>query len=158
VSLSLRVILQVAAYRALWSAHDVATTRHRYTRDELGKKVERASPRWSGLPIGIPAVAFGHPGQAPSAGAGEHCNAGRPRRATAPRNRALFVVVVLENYVARRVRLPFGVSIFCVARKLSAQEPSVPVFCRDTRRPPRADSDPALLSDSSCSRRLRRPF
>jgi hypothetical protein len=43
-------------------------------------------------------------------------------------DRALFVVVAVENYVARRVRLPFGMSIFCIAQKpLSPNDPEVPI-------------------------------
>ena len=39
-----------------------------------------------------------------------------------------FVLLAFENYVARRVSLPFGVSIFCVAQKpLSQKHPEVPV-------------------------------
>jgi hypothetical protein len=44
-------------------------------------------------------------------------------------DRALFVVVAVENYVTRRMSLPFGVSIFCIARKpLSRRHPEAPVL------------------------------
>ena len=124
------ILLQVAAYRALWSAHDVATlTRHRYTRDELGKKVERAG-------LEVVRITYRNTLLSPLAILVKLLRRAQANTATRgdlvvlPRlvDRALFVVVVLENYVARRVRLPFGVSIFCVARKpLARKNPGVPV-------------------------------
>ena len=124
------ILLQVAAYRALWSAHDVATlTRHRYTRDELGKKVERAG-------LEVVRITYRNTLLSPLAILIKLLRRAQANTATRgdlvvlPRlvDRALFVVVVLENYVARRVRLPFGVSIFCVARKpLARKNPGVPV-------------------------------
>jgi hypothetical protein len=45
-----------------------------------------------------------------------------------PVDRVLLCILALENYVVRHVRLPFGVSVFCVARKrLPQNQPEVPV-------------------------------
>jgi SAM-dependent methyltransferase len=124
------ILLQVAAHRALWSAHDVATlTRHRYTRDELADKVKRAG-------FDMVRITYRNTLLSPLAVLVKLLR--RARADTATRSdlvvlphlldRALFVVVIFENYVARRVRLPFGVSVFCVAQKpLSRNYPEVPV-------------------------------
>jgi SAM-dependent methyltransferase len=118
------VVLQVAAYRALWSAHDVATlTRHRYTRGELAEKVKGAG-------FDMVRVTYRNTLLSPLAVLIKLLRRARATTATKSDlvvlphlvNRALFVVVAFENYVARRVRLPFGVSIFCVARKPSARK------------------------------------
>jgi SAM-dependent methyltransferase len=118
------ILLQVAAYRALWSAHDVATlTRHRYTRDELGKKVERAG-------LEVIRITYRNTLLSPLAVLVKLLRRARANTATQgdlvvlPRlvDRALFVVVAFENYLARWVRLPFGISIFCVARKPSGRK------------------------------------
>jgi SAM-dependent methyltransferase len=125
------ILLQVAAYRALWSAHDVATlTRHRYTRDELAEKVKRAG-------FDLVRITYRNTLLSPLAVLIKLLRRARATAATRSDlvvlphlvDRALFVVVVLENYVVRRLRLPFGVSIFCVARKPPARknpEVSVP--------------------------------
>jgi SAM-dependent methyltransferase len=113
------VVLQVAAYRALWSAHDVATlTRHRYARDELAEKVKLAG-------FDMVRITYRNTLLSPLAVLIKLMR--RVRATTATRSdlvglprlvdRALFVVVAFENYVARRVSLPFGVSIFCIAQK-----------------------------------------
>jgi SAM-dependent methyltransferase len=113
------VVLQVAAYRSLWSAHDVATlTRHRYTREELAEKVQRAG-------FDIVRITYRNTLLSPLAILVKLLR--RTRASTATRSdlivlprlldRALFVTLACENYVARRVNLPFGVSVFCVARK-----------------------------------------
>jgi SAM-dependent methyltransferase len=125
------ILLQVAAYRALWSAHDVATlTRHRYTRDELAEKVKSAG-------FAIVRITYRNTLLAPLAVLVKLLRRARTTTATRsdlvvlPRlvDRALFVVIALENYVARRVSLPFGVSIFCIARKpLSRKHPEAPVL------------------------------
>jgi SAM-dependent methyltransferase len=113
------MLLQVAAYRALWSAHDAATlTRHRYTRHELAEKVKRAG-------FTIVRITYRNTLLSPLAVLIKLLRRGRATTATKsdlvvlPRlvDRALFVVIALENYVTRRVSLPFGVSIFCVAQK-----------------------------------------
>jgi len=117
------VLLQVAAYLALWSAHDVATlTRHRYTRDELADKVKRAG-------FDVVRITYRNTLLSPLAvlvkllrRAGAD-TATRSDLVVLPRlvNRGLFLLLAFENYVARRVSLPFGVSIFCVAQKLLSQ-------------------------------------
>ncbi|RPI23300.1 MAG: class I SAM-dependent methyltransferase [Acidobacteria bacterium] len=124
------VLLQVAAHRALWSAHDVATlTRHRYTRDELGEKVERAG-------LEVVRITYRNTLLSPLAVLVKLLRRARANTATRsdlvvlPRlvNRGLFLLLAFENYVARRVNLPIGVSIFCIARKpLSRNQPEVPV-------------------------------
>jgi len=123
-------LLQVAAYRALWSAHDVATlTRHRYTRDELAEKVKRAG-------FDLVRITYRNTLLAPLAVVIKLLRRARATAATRgdlvelPRlvDRALFVVIAFENFLARRLRLPFGMSIFCVAQKpLSQKHPEVPV-------------------------------
>jgi SAM-dependent methyltransferase len=114
------VLLQVAAYRVLWSAHDVATlTRHRYTRDELAEKIERSG-------FEIVRITYRNTLLSPLAVLVKFLRRARSDTATKgdlvalPRfvDRALFRILAFENYVARRVRLPFGVSIFCVARSI----------------------------------------
>jgi SAM-dependent methyltransferase len=120
------VLLQVAAYRALWSAHDVATlTRHRYTRDELVEKIEKSG-------FELVRITYRNTLLSPLAVLVKLLRRARANTATRgdlvalPRSvdRTLFRLLALENYVARRVRLPFGVSVFCVARKrLSPNHP-----------------------------------
>jgi SAM-dependent methyltransferase len=124
------ILLQVAAYRALWSAHDAATlTRHRYTRDELAEKVKRAG-------FAIVRITYRNTFLSPLAvlikllRRAWASNATKSDLVVLPRlvDRALFVVVAFENYVARRVSLPFGVSIFCVAQKpLSRNDSGAPL-------------------------------
>jgi SAM-dependent methyltransferase len=120
------VLLQVAAHRVLWSAHDVATlTRHRYTRDELAEKIERSG-------FELVRITYRNTLLSPLAVLVKLLRRARANTATRgdlvalPRSvdRTLFRLLALENYVARRVRLPFGVSVFCVARKrLSPNHP-----------------------------------
>jgi SAM-dependent methyltransferase len=124
------ILLQVAAYRALWSAHDVATlTRHRYTRDELAEKVKRAG-------FDMVRITYRNTLLSPLAVLVKLLRRARVNTATRSDlvmlphlvDRALFVVLAFENYVARRVCLPFGVSVFCIAQKpLSQNHPEVPV-------------------------------
>jgi SAM-dependent methyltransferase len=124
------VVLQVAAYRTLWSAHDVATlTRHRYTRGELAEKVKGAG-------FDMVRITYRNTLLSPLAILIKLLR--RVRATTTTRSdlvvlprlidRALFVVLTFENYVARWVSLPFGVSVFCVARKpLSRNHHKVPL-------------------------------
>jgi SAM-dependent methyltransferase len=121
------VLIQVAGHRSLWSAHDVATlTRHRYTRDELAEKVTHAGLRLvrityrntvlSPLAILLKVLRRRHDGAA------THGDLFLLPRFI---DRSLFFLLALENFVARRVALPFGISIFCVARKpLSPDSPA----------------------------------
>jgi SAM-dependent methyltransferase len=124
------VLLQVAAYRALWSAHDVATlTRHRYTRGELAEKVKGAG-------FDMIRITYRNTLLSPLAILIKLLRRARATTTTRsdlvvlPRlvDRALFVVVAFENYLARWIRLPFGVSVFCVAQKPpSRNHPEAPV-------------------------------
>jgi SAM-dependent methyltransferase len=124
------VLLQVAAYRALWSAHDVATlTRHRYTCQELADKMERAG-------FEVVRITYRNTLLSPLAVLIKLLRRARADTATRgdlvrlPRliDRTLFGLLTLENYVARHVRLPFGVSVFCVARKRSPNQPDAAVL------------------------------
>ena len=119
------VLLQVAAYRVLWSAHDVATlTRHRYTCRELAEKIERSG-------LDVVRITYRNTLLSPLAVLVKLLRRARAHTATRgdlvalPRwlDRALFRVLTFENYMARRVRLPFGVSVFCIARKKLPQKP-----------------------------------
>jgi len=124
------VLLQVAAYRFLWSAHDVATlTRHRYTRDELAEKIERSG-------FELVRITYRNTLLSPLAALVKLLRRARANTATKgdlvalprPIDRVLLCILALENYVARRVRLPFGVSVFCIARKkLPQNQPEAPV-------------------------------
>jgi SAM-dependent methyltransferase len=124
------VLLQVAAYRFLWSSHDVATlTRHRYTRDELAEKIERSG-------FELLRITYRNTLLSPLAVLVKLLRRARANSATRgdliplPRilDRTLFWLLTAENYVARRISLPFGVSVFCIARKkLSQNQPEVSV-------------------------------
>lgn len=120
------VLLQVAAYRFLWSAHDVATlTRHRYTRDELAEKIQRSG-------FELVRITYRNTLLSPLAVLLKLLRRARANTATKgdlvalprPVDRTLFRLLALENYVARRVRLPFGISVFCIARKKLPQNQS----------------------------------
>ena len=121
-------LLQVAAYRALWSAHDVATlTRHRYTRHELIEKIKSAGfdvvrVTYRNTVLSPLAVLIKLLRRAGAKSATRSDLVGLPHLV----DRVLFVIVAFENYVTRRVRLPFGVSIFCVVRKPLSQNGSTP--------------------------------
>jgi SAM-dependent methyltransferase len=124
------ILLQVAAYRFLWSSHDVATlTRHRYTRDELAEKIERSG-------FELVRITYRNTLLSPLAVFVKLLRRARANTATRgdlvalprPLDRTLFRLLSLENYVARRVSLPFGVSVFCIARKkLPQNQPETPV-------------------------------
>jgi SAM-dependent methyltransferase len=119
------VLIQVAAHRALWSAHDVATlTRHRYTRNELAEKVARAG-------FDVVRITYRNTLLSPLAILLKLLRRRRAAAATRgdlfalPRvvDRGLFLLLALENHVARRVPLPAGLSIFCVAQKPVSRRP-----------------------------------
>jgi hypothetical protein len=124
------VLLQVAAYRFLWSAHDVATlTRHRYTRDELAEKIERSG-------FELVRITYRNTLLSPLAVLLKLLRRARANTATKgdlvalprPLDRTLFRLLTLENYVARRVSLPFGISVFCIVRKkLPQNQPEAPL-------------------------------
>jgi len=118
------LVLNLPAHRWLYSRHDLAVhSSERYALGEvrglladLGLEVEILSHR---LCLLLPLVAAARlPGRlrARPDAAGAHSDLHRtPSDAV---NRALFAVLRLENtLVARGVRLPFGSSIFAVARK-----------------------------------------
>lgn len=125
------VLLQVAAHRFLWSSHDVATlTRHRYRRDELAEKIERAG-------FELVRITYRNTLLSPLAVLVKLLRRARANTATRgdlvalprPLDRALLLLLSLENQIARRVNLPLGVSVFCIARKkLSQNRPETPAF------------------------------
>lgn len=118
------LIATVPAYRALWSRHDVAL-RHqrRYVAKEVrlllqgaGLRVERLTYTVSAiLPI-VWAVRMGQKLRAASADA-----AAAPRSDVVPTpaltNQVLRGLLDLENRVALRAHVPFGVTVFAIARK-----------------------------------------
>jgi SAM-dependent methyltransferase len=123
------VLLQVAAYRFLWSAHDVATlTRHRYTWQEVAEKMGQAG-------FEVRRITYRNTLLSPLAVVVKLLRRTRANTATRgdlvplprPIDRTLYRLLTFENYVARHVRLPFGVSVFCVARKRSPNHPDAPI-------------------------------
>jgi len=121
------LVLNLPAYRWLYSAHDVAIhTKERYTRGEvrgfleqLGLTPVRLSYRMCLL---LPLVVAG---RLPSI-LGRRPLPDRARsdlhRATGPRlHRILFAILRAENrWIARGTRLPWGSSVFAVARREDA--------------------------------------
>jgi 2-polyprenyl-3-methyl-5-hydroxy-6-metoxy-1,4-benzoquinol methylase len=111
-----RVISTVPAYRSLWSAHDVALMHHRrYTAAELRRLFESAALKIEKLTYAMtllfPIVWLVR----------------RLTRKSAPKsslmpvpgiaNRILVGILNAENALLKRARMPFGVSVFCMARK-----------------------------------------
>ncbi len=115
-----RMIVQLPAYRFLWSAHDVAVGhKHRYTAAELTRKIEQA-----GLAVErttyLNMVLFPFEmlarfwRRAESANGNAHSDlAPLPR----PLNTALARLFETEMWAAPRVRFPYGLSLLVVARK-----------------------------------------
>lgn len=116
------LILNLPAYEFLRSEHDAAVhTRTRYTRPELRGMIDQAGLR-------VEKICYRNTFLLPAA-AGVRLaqrlfrkRAARPRsdlRALpGPLNRALTLPLFLENRLYRLgVRLPFGLSVYCVARK-----------------------------------------
>ncbi len=113
------VMLQVPAYRWLWSAHDeLVDHKRRYTARQLGAVVRGAGLRivretyynaWL-LPLAI--LVRRTPLQRLIKDSGESASYVSP-----PINRILIALSRLERALVRRFRLPFGVSILLVAEK-----------------------------------------
>lgn len=111
------VAINVAAYRWLWSYHDVAVhSRRRYTRPEVGEKLRRAgfsivqSTYWNS--IALPLVVVRRKLlPAPKSGSDVQLY-------PAPIETAFDVAMACERTWLRAFgRLPFGSSVFAVARK-----------------------------------------
>lgn len=113
------LIINVPAYNFLRSGHDViACTRHRYTSGELEKKVRRAGFKIKRItyrnsllfPIAFVTRLFN-----------KFINRSSPQNELRilPNsvNRILTETLLLENKILSRIRLPFGLSVFCVAHK-----------------------------------------
>jgi len=115
-----RVIATVPAYQHLWSEHDVALMHHRrYVRQQLGERLTRAGFKLEKLSHTMTALY-------PVVALQRRLNATKPPhdppRAAMPIfpdpiNGVLTGLFALENQIARKVDLPFGVTILCVARK-----------------------------------------
>ena len=112
------LLIRLPAYDWIRGAHDDAVhTRHRYTRDELTGKLDDAGFR---LEHATYANSVLFP-LAPVKRYLEHCNGTREAtdlwRPPAPLNRLLADLLSLEAVPARGVGLPWGLSVFAVARR-----------------------------------------
>jgi SAM-dependent methyltransferase len=116
-----RMITQLPAYRFLWSAHDVAVGhKHRYTAHTLRRKIEQAGLRVEKLTylnmalfpwIALLRIAR----RAPTANG--HANSdltALPR----PVNAVLTQLFTAEMRLVARARLPYGLSLLAVARRV----------------------------------------
>lgn len=114
------LILQLPAYRFLWSAHDVAVGhKHRYTARDLTEKLTRAGFRVEFLTyINItlfPLIAAMRLARRSAANGNAHSDlVPLPR----PINSALTRLFTAEMRAAARLRLPYGLSLLAVARKI----------------------------------------
>ncbi|MGB8645090.1 MAG: class I SAM-dependent methyltransferase [Anaerolineae bacterium] len=115
-----RMIVQLPAYRFLWSAHDVAVGhKHRYTAENLSRKIERAGlvvERITYLntllfPFEMLARFWRRP---ESANGGAHSDL---TPLPGPVNTALTRLFETEMRLAPHVRFPYGLSLLAVARK-----------------------------------------
>ena len=117
-----RVCLNLPAYRWLAGEHDVAVeTTRRYTRGEVrallagaGFAPERLT-HWNSLLLPVVAAARALSRRRGHAAAEARSDVAVP---PAPLNWALLALIRLEGRLLRRVDLPAGSSILCVARKL----------------------------------------
>ena len=115
-----RVLLTVPAYSHLWSDHDVALMHfRRYVRSELrerfntaGFRVEKLSHTMTGL---YPLVAAQRRMSARKPKS-DHPEAAMPMFPS-PVNAVLTGYLTAENALAKRINLPFGVTILCVATR-----------------------------------------
>ena len=115
-----RLFLTVPALKFLWSEHDEALQhRRRYSMAELREKVERAGFEIERLTYAIfflflPTLLFRLVQRA--AGRGK-----RPRTALIifpwPINAIFTATLYIEAQLLKRLRLPMGVSLICIARK-----------------------------------------
>jgi SAM-dependent methyltransferase len=116
-----RVILNLPAYNPLRSEHDVAVhIKKRYTRADVGEEMERvgltveriAHANTLLFPIEA-AVRIAKKLPARSASEARSDLHGLPSAI----NRSLAQVLFLERWLLRKIDLPFGLSVICVARK-----------------------------------------
>jgi len=113
-----RLVASVPAYQALWSSHDVALMHHRrYVARELGDRCSAAGFAVERLTY-VMTLLFPLMWLARRACAfhGSSPKAGLPP-VPGLVNRALIGMLSIENGVVRRVRLPFGGTVFCAARR-----------------------------------------
>ena len=122
------VVATVPAYQSLWSSHDVALMHYRrYVAREVrdrfvaaGLTITRLSYAMTLLYPVVWAVRRASILKSKRGGASDDPNAAPKASLVAvPRflNRLLIGLLALENVLIRRVRLPFGLSVFCLAQK-----------------------------------------
>lgn len=115
-----RIVISAPAYEFLKSEHDEAVhTRHRYTADELKAKVEQAGFKIEKISY---ANTFLFPPIALFRLAKRMLKPRRPIRSDlrptpAFLNRILIFILMVEANLLKRMNLPFGLSILCVAQK-----------------------------------------
>jgi SAM-dependent methyltransferase len=119
------LLIRLPAYDWIRGAHDEAVhTRHRYTRDELTAKLEDVGFR---LEHATYANSILFP-LAPIKRYVEHRNGTQEAtdlwRPPAPVNRLLADLLSLEALPARGAGLPWGLSVFAVARRVHPDEPT----------------------------------
>lgn len=115
-----RVVATVPAYQHLWSEHDIALMHfRRYIRQQLGERFIGAGFQLEKLSHTMTALY-------PLVALQRRLNATKPphdppRAAMpifpTPVNNLMTGLFTLENRIARKVNLPFGVTILCVAQK-----------------------------------------
>lgn len=114
------LILQLPAYRFLWSAHDVAVGhKHRYTARDLTEKITRAGFRLEFLThINItlfPLIALMRFARRSAVNGNAHSDLVPLPRSI---NSVLTHLFTAEMHAATRMRFPYGVSLLVVARKI----------------------------------------
>ena len=118
------IIVFVPAYQFLWSLHDVVNHHHRrYTHAELYKKFKAAgfSVRRTGywnFTLFFPIALFRLLRNGMSRlGFGEGTPVADLKSTSAPINTLLKALLSIENRVMEMIRLPIGVSTFCISEK-----------------------------------------
>jgi SAM-dependent methyltransferase len=116
-----RMIVQLPAYRWLWSAHDVAVGhKHRYTASTLRERIMRAGFRIETLTylntLLFPMIALTRFARRASISDG-HANSDLTPL-PGPMNETLARVFSAEMRTALRRRLPYGISLLAVARRI----------------------------------------
>ena len=116
-----RLIVQLPAYRFLWSAHDVAVGhKHRYTARDLGAKMEGAGFRIEKLTYLnmtlFPFIALLRFARRPAASNGRAHSDLTPLPHSV--NSVLTRLFSAEMRVAPRHRFPYGISLLAVARRV----------------------------------------
>jgi len=118
-----RVVASVPAYQSLWSAHDVALMHfRRYVARQLGQ-------RFASAHLKIQKLSYAMTLLFPVVWAVRQVGKIFAKKDAEPKaslvsvspgaNRALVRLLNVENSVIRRLNLPFGVTVFCVAQKAS---------------------------------------